>query len=59
MERKDYYDIFDILGIKVEPLSKNYTPEQYGKKLMAGCQSASGVSYSAGTDSGINTKKDY
>ena len=59
MVEKDYYNIFNILDIKVEPLSVNYSPEQYGKRLMADCQSASGVSYSAGTDPSSNIKTNY
>ena len=41
--------LFEDLNIEVNPVSDNYTPEAFGKTLMAECYQYSGVSYSAST----------
>ena len=42
----DFYNAYKVLGIEVEPIEKNYTPERYGKKLMASSRNCKQVSYS-------------
>ena len=49
MENEKYYQAFRDLGIKVEPLPSNYTPEEYGRRLLSMSQSEYGVSYAAST----------
>ncbi len=45
-----YYQAFKALGIHVEPLPPNYTPEEFGRRLRSMAQSEHGVSYAASTD---------
>lgn len=45
----DFQTVFETLGIKVEKLDKNYTPEEYGKKLIQHFYNGSDVSYSTYT----------
>lgn len=60
MGEKEYQNFFEQLGIKVEPLPKNYNPDEYGKKLMSSCISTKGISYSANTNYSSNTdRKEY
>ena len=44
------------LGIPVEPLTLNYTPEEYGRKLLSLTQYQYGVTYSNSTDY-VNTSQ--
>lgn len=50
MENDKYFEAFKLLGIPVEPLPDNYTPEEFGKMLLSMSQSEQGVSYAASTD---------
>ena len=49
METMDYAKIYETVGIKVVPLPENYSPERYGRALMASSFHARGVSYDAST----------
>lgn len=49
MEEKDYTKVFEYLGINVVPLDDNYSPDEYGKKLMASGLNVADVSYAATT----------
>ncbi len=50
MDNEKYYQLFMTLGISVESLPLNYTPEEYGRKLLSLNQYQQGVSYSNSTD---------
>lgn len=50
MDIDKYSEAFKSLGIPVEPLPDNYTPEEFGKVLLSMSQSEQGVSYAASTD---------
>lgn len=56
MDNEKYYQIFMTLGIPVEPLPLNYTPEDYGRRLLSLSQFKHGVTYSASTDY-VNTSQ--
>ena len=50
MKKQDYIKEFKKLGIKVEPLPKDYNPNIFGENLMSKfCCNFSKVSYSANT----------
>lgn len=60
MNEIEYKDFFEQLGIKIEPLPKNYNPDMFGKKLMSDYPLAKGVLYSANTNFVCeNTNKEY
>lgn len=50
MNDNKYYELFQQLNIEVEPVTNQYNPETFGKKLMASFQHSCGVSYSFNTD---------
>lgn len=45
----DFQTVFETLGIEVERLDQNYTPEEYGKKLIQNFYNGSDISYSTHT----------
>ena len=45
-----YSQIFESLNIPVQPLPSNYSPEEYGRKLLSMSKTEHGVSYAASTD---------
>lgn len=49
MSEKNIYETFERLGISVDPIPENYTPESFGKMLMNQSPLNFGVSYSAST----------
>lgn len=50
MKENDFYQVFQDLGIQVEPLQENYSPDAFGKNLMASVHFGNGVSYSSYTE---------
>ena len=50
MDYEQYCLVFCSLGIPVEPLPENYTPEEYGRQLLSMSQFECGVSYTSSTD---------
>lgn len=50
MDKVDYYKAFESLGISIKPLPANYTPEEFGRRLLSATKSEHGVSYAASTD---------
>lgn len=50
MEHNYYYDVFKALGIPIEPLPSNYTPEEFGRRLLSMSKTEHGVSYATSTD---------
>ncbi|MBO4651460.1 MAG: hypothetical protein IJL60_03555 [Clostridiales bacterium] len=50
MSAEDFYYVYQSLKIDVEPLSPQYTPEEYGRNLLSMAKSECGVSYAASTD---------
>lgn len=53
---EEYMQLFRMLEISIEPLPENYTPEEYGRKLLSESQTKLGVSYSASTEYIDNSK---
>lgn len=45
----DFEKIFDTLEIEVQKLEPNYTPDDYGRKLMQNVYNQNDVSYSTYT----------
>ena len=45
----DFKQLFVDLGIDVKPLDDSYSPDEYGKRLMAPYYCREGVSYSSST----------
>lgn len=50
MDNDQYSQVFKALNIQVQPLPANYTPDEFGRMLIAGAQTEHGVSYAASTD---------
>lgn len=50
MENNKYSQVFETLGIPIQPLPSNYSPEEYGRRLLSMSQTERGVSYAASTD---------
>ena len=50
MDNDKYSQTFSALGIPIQPLPSNYTPEEYGRKLLSMFQTERAVSYAASTD---------
>ncbi len=50
MNTDKYSQIFESLGIPIQPLPSSYSPDSYGRRLLAMSQTEHGVSYSASTD---------
>ena len=50
MDYEKYYQAFKSLNISVDPLPQNYTPEDFGRRLMSLSQTEQDVSYSASTE---------
>ena len=50
MDNDKYLQGFIELGIKIEPLPSNYSPEEFGRRLMSQSHTEHGVSYAASTD---------
>ena len=57
MNDDKYIQVFRELGIPVEPLPSNYTPEDYGRRLLSMSKTDRSVSYAASTDYVDNTQK--
>ena len=49
MREGKYHELFDMLGIRVQPLDEYYNPDEYGKRLMNTINSYEGVVYSDST----------
>ena len=49
MEEKDYTKLFESMGIKVVSLDDNYSPDEYGKRLLASSFNVADISYAATT----------
>lgn len=45
----DFVKLFVDLGLEIKPLGDRYTPDVYGKRLMAAHCNKHGVSYSSST----------
>ena len=45
----DFKQLFVDFGIDVKPLDSSYSPDEYGKRLMATYSNGEGVSYSSST----------
>lgn len=54
MNNDKFVQGFIELGVPIEPLPTNYSPEEYGRRLMSQSHTEHGVSYAASTDY-INT----
>lgn len=50
MNEDKYLQGFIELGIQIEPLPANYSPEEFGRRLMSQSHTEHGVSYAAATD---------
>ena len=50
MDNNIYIQVFKACNIPVQPLPSNYSPEEYGRRLLYMSQNKYGVSYSASTD---------
>lgn len=50
MNNDKYTQAYKDLGIPIEPLPANYTPEEFGRRLHTMSQTEVGVSYAASTD---------
>ena len=50
MTNDNYSQVFRDLGIQIQPLPSNYTPEDFGRRLLSMSQTEHGVSYAASTD---------
>lgn len=50
MNTDKYSQVFESLGIPIQPLPSNYTPDAYGRRLLAMSQTEHGVSYASSTD---------
>lgn len=50
MNQDQFEWVYQSLGIPVEPLPPNYTPEEYGKRLASMSSIDRGVSYASSTD---------
>lgn len=50
MYNDQYSQAFRSLGIAIDPLPSHYTPEEFGRRLLASTQTERGVSYAASTD---------
>lgn len=50
MDNDKYSQIFKTLGIPIQPLPSNYSPEEFGRRLLSMSQTERGVSYAASTD---------
>ncbi len=58
-----YSQVFRSLGIPIQQLPANYSPEEYGRRLLSESRMERGVSYAASTDYVVpqmvpNTSKD-
>lgn len=50
MDNDNFSQGFGVLGIPIQPLPANYTPDEFGHMLIAMAQTEQGVSYAASTD---------
>lgn len=50
MDSDKYTQIYMELGIPINPLPANYTPDEFGHRLHSMSQTEIGVSYAASTD---------
>ena len=50
MDNDKYSQVFKTLGIPIQPLPSNYSPEEFGRRLLSMSQTERGVSYAASTD---------
>ena len=50
MQNDKYSTVFTTLGIPVQPLPSNYSPEEFGRRLISMSQTEHGVSYAASTE---------
>lgn len=50
MNKDEYVQAYEALGIPIKPLQFNYTPEEFGRRLRSMSQTERGVSYAASTD---------
>lgn len=50
MDNDKYVQAFRALGILIQPLPTNYSPEEFGRRLLSMSQKERGVSYAASTD---------
>ncbi len=53
----DYVKGFEMMGIKPRPLSKNYTPDKFGRELLYGVKKEGKVSYSNSTNATVKEEK--
>jgi hypothetical protein len=58
MNTVEYTQAFRQLGIKVQPLPNNYSPDIFGKMLMSSAQQEADVSYSSNTINKNNNGKE-
>lgn len=57
MNSEKYTQVYKELGITIEPLPANYTPDEFGRRLHSMSQTEVGVSYAASTDYVDSSKK--
>ncbi len=50
MKKNKYIQGFKALNIPIEPVPSNYSPEEFGRKLLSMSHCGYGVSYAASTN---------
>lgn len=57
MDNEKYTQVYKSLGIPIQKLPSNYTPEEFGRTLFSMMQKERGVSYAASTDYLVTPQK--